>query len=410
MARAKNKLTALQAKTKKPGRYGDGAGLYLIVAATGGRKWVYRFSLNGKVTEAGLGSADAVALADARDRADEARRCVARGQNPIERKKEAARAAAGKPTFGQVADELISSKESGWRSARHREQWRSTLEADAGPLREKPVDTIVTADILAVLRPIWQSKSVTASRVRGRIEAVLDAARASGHIPENTANPARWRGHLDKLLAKPQKLAGGHHAAMPFDQVPAFVERLRAQKGVAAWLLEFIILTAARTGEARGARWSEIDLEKKLWTVPAARVKGYFAHRVALCDRAVEIVEELAKARVSDFVFPSQRADRPLSDMACNVLLRRMGVENATTHGFRSSFRDWAGECTAFPSEVCEAALAHLVGDETERAYRRADALAQRRELMDAWASYLDRPRAMTDNVHPFSKARPDRV
>jgi integrase len=305
---------------------------------------------------------------------------------------------------------LISSKESGWRSARHRQQWRNTIRDYGDPLRDKPVDTIVTADILAVLRPIWQSKSVTASRVRGRIEAVLDAARARGHIPENTANPARWRGHLDKLLSKPQKLSRGHHAAMPFIEVPAFVERLRAQKGVAAWLLEFIVLTTVRAGEARGARWSEIDLEKKLWTVPAARVKGYFAHRVALCDRAVEIVEELAKARVSDFVFPSQRADRPLSDMACNVLLRRMGVENATTHGFRSSFRDWAGECTAFPSEVCEAALAHLVGDETERAYRRADALAQRRELMDAWASYLDRPRARTDNVHPFSKARPDRV
>src|SRR6516225_11927 len=270
MTRAKNKLTAIKAKTRKPGRYGDGAGLYLVVAETGARKWVFRFSLNGKVTEMGLGSADAIALADARDRADEARRCVARDQNPIEQRKEAAKAAAGKPTFGQVADELIESKESGWRSARHREQWRRTLEADAGPLREKPVDTIVTADILAVLRPIWQSKSVTASRVRGRIEAVLDAARARGHIPENTANPARWRGHLDKLLAKPQKLAGGHHAAMPFDQVPAFVERLRAQKGVAALLLEFIILTAARRGEARGARWSEFDLKAKIWTVPAS--------------------------------------------------------------------------------------------------------------------------------------------
>ena len=406
MARAKNKLTALQAKTKKPGRYGDGAGLYLIVAATGGRKWVYRFSLNGKVTEAGLGSADAVALADARDRADEARRCVARGQNPIERKKEAARAAAGKPTFGQVADELISSKESGWRSARHREQWRSTLEADAGPLREKPVDTIVTADILAVLRPIWQSKSVTASRVRGRIEAVLDAARASGHIPENTANPARWRGHLDKLLAKPQKLAGGHHAAMPFDQVPAFVERLRAQKGVAALLLEFIILTAARRGEARGARWSEFDLKAKIWTVPASRMKGNREHRVPLCERAVEIVEEMAKAKVSDFIFPGTKPGMSLSIMALDMLLRRMKADQFTVHGFRSSFRDWAGECTSFPREVAEAALAHAVGDEVERAYRRGDALEKRRKLMQAWAQYLSRHRSATDNVRPFARVK----
>jgi integrase len=404
MARAKNKLTALQAKTRKAGRYGDGAGLYLVVAETGGRKWVFRFTLGGRVTEMGLGSADAVPLADARNRADEARKCVGRGLNPIEQKKEAARAAAGKPTFGQVADELISSKESGWRSARHRRQWRDTLETYAAPLREKPVDTIVTADILAVLRPIWQSKSVTASRVRGRIEAVLDAARARGHIPESTANSARWKGHLDALLPKPEKLRRGHHAAMPFDQVPAFVERLRAQKGVAAWLLEFIVLTATRAGEARGARWSEIDLEKKLWTLPAARMKGFRPHRVPLCERAVEIVEELAKARVSDFVFPSQRADRPLSDMACNVLLRRMQADAFTTHGFRSSFRDWAGECTAFPREIAEAALAHAIGDETERAYRRGDALEKRRKLMDAWGSYLNRPRSAGDNVVALAK------
>jgi len=406
MTRAKNKLTAIQAKTRKPGRYGDGAGLYLVVAETGARKWVFRFSLNGKVTEMGLGSADAVALADARDRADEARRCVARGKNPIEQRKEAAKAAAGKPTFGQVADELIESKESGWRNARHRQQWRNTLETYAAPLREKPVDTVGTADILAVLKPIWQSKAETASRLRGRIEAVLDAARAKGHIPENTANPARWRGHLDKLLPRPGKLNRGHHPAMPFAEVPGFLKRLRERQGVAAWLLEFIILTAARTGEARGARWSEFDLKAKVWTVPASRMKGNRQHRVPLCDRAIEIVEDLAKVKVSDLVFPGNKPCKPLSNKAPDMLLRRMKSDEFTTHGFRSSFRDWAGECTSFPREVAEAALAHAIGDETERAYRRADALAKRRKLMDAWASYLNRPRAEGDNVRPFAKTR----
>jgi integrase len=355
----------------------------------------------------GLGSADAVPLADARNRADEARKCVARGRNPIEQRKEAAKAAAAKPTFGQVADELIEAKKSGWRNAKHRQQWRSTLRDHAALLRDKPVDTIVTADVLAVLKPMWQSKSVTASRVRGRIEAVLDAARASGHIPENTANPARWRGHLDKLLAKPQKLAGGHHAAMPFDQVPAFVERLRAQKGVAALALEFIILTAARSGEALGARWSEIDMKAKVWTVPAGRMKRGVEHRVPLCERAIEIVEDLAKVKVSDLVFPGVKPGKSLTNAAPDRLLRRMKVDEfATLHGFRSSFRDWCGECTSFPREVAEAALAHAIGDETERAYRRADALAKRRELMDAWASYLNRPRAAGENVRPFERVR----
>jgi integrase len=354
----------------------------------------------------GLGSADAVPLADARNRADEARKCVARGLNPIEQKKEAAKAAAGKPTFGQVADEVIASKESGWRNAKHRQQWRNTLEIYAAPLREKPVDTVGTADILAVLKPIWQPKAETASRLRGRIEAVLDAARANGHIPESTANPARWRGHLDKLLAKPKKLSRGHHPAMPFAEVPAFVDRLRAQKGVAALALEFIILTAARSGEARGARWSEFDLKAKVWKVPASRMKGNREHRVPLCERAVEIVEDLAKVKVSDLVFPGAKPGKPLTNMAPDRLLRRMKADAFTTHGFRSSFRDWAGECTAFPREVAEAALAHAVGDETERAYRRGDALEKRRKLMDAWAQYLSRPRSATDNVRPFAKVR----
>lgn len=394
MARGINKLTALEAKTTKPGRYGDGGGLYLVVAPTGARKWVFRFTHQSKVNEMGLGAASAnqVSLAEARERAEEARRNVARGENPIAARKAAAKLAAGKPTFGQCADALIADMESGWRNAKHRAQWRSTLKHYASSLREKPVDTITTADVLSVLKPIWQTKPETATRVRGRIESVLDAARANGHIPDSTANPARWRGHLAKLLPSKNKLrAVSHHAAMPYDKVPAFVEQLRARKAAAALALEFIILTAARSGEVFGAVWSEIDTEAKVWTVPTSRMKARRVHRVPLSPRAIEILEEMAKVRQSDFIFPGTRPKRPLSNMATEMLLRRMKAGEVTTHGFRSSFRDWAGELTSFPREVAEAALAHAIGDETERAYRRGDALAKRRKLMEAWASYIDK-------------------
>jgi integrase len=295
-------------------------------------------------------------------------------------------------------------KEGGWRNAKHRQQWRNTLATYATALRAKPVNEITTEEVLSALQPIWQTKPETASRVRGRIEAVLDAARVRGHIPPNAANPARWRGHLDKLLPRARKLSRGHHPAMPFAEVPAFVEKLRERQGVAALLLEFIILTAARTGEARGARFSEFDLDKKLWTVPAARMKSHREHRVPLCDRAVEIVETLAKVRHSQFVFPGNKRDKPLSNMAPDMLLRRMKTGDITTHGFRSSFRDWAGEETNFPREITEAALAHAIGDKTEAAYRRGDALAKRRKLMEGWASFIKR--RGTNNVFHIGKAR----
>jgi integrase len=242
--------------------------------------------------------------------------------------------------------------------------------------------------VLSVLRPIWQTKPETASRLRGRIEAVLDAARVRGHIPPNAANPARWRGHLDKLLPRARKLSRGHHPAMPFADVPGFVARLREREATAALALEFIILTASRSGEALGARWSEIDKHAKVWTVPAERMKRGVEHRVPLSPRAFEILEVMATATHGDLVFPAHKADRPLSNMACSMLLRRMCVEGVTVHGFRSSFRDWAGELTNFPRELAEAALSHVVGDEVERAYRRGDALARRRRAMDSWAAY----------------------
>jgi integrase len=249
-----------------------------------------------------------------------------------------------------------------------------------------PVDKVALEHVLAILQPIWESKSVTASRLRGRIEAVLDYAKVRG-LREGE-NPARWRGHLDKLLSKSKKLARGHHPAMPYAEVPAFVQSLRGRDGMAAIVLEFLILTAARSGEARGARWDEIDFAAKVWTVPGVRMKAGCEHRVPLSGRALAILEGLAEARIGEFVFPGQRCIRPISASALDELLQRMNIRDATPHGFRSAFRDWAGDCTHFPREICEAALAHVAGDETERAYRRGDALEKRRQLMEAWAQF----------------------
>jgi integrase len=265
------KLTARSAATNKPGRYGDGDGLYLIVAASGARKWVFRFTFSGKVTEMGLGAADVVTLAEAREKALAARRMVADGKNPIVERREAAKAQAEKPTFGRVADDLLSAKEAEWKNDKHRAQWRMTLQVYAAPLRSMPVDEIDTEAVLQVLQPIWLEKPETASRLRGRIEAVLDAARVRGFIGANVANPARWKGHLDKLISKPKKLSRGHHAALPYEELPAFLARLRARSATAALALEFCILTAARSGEVRTAKWEEIDFERKVWTVPAER-------------------------------------------------------------------------------------------------------------------------------------------
>ena len=358
MAGGKQKLTARAAATTKPGRYGDGAGLYLVVSPSGARKWVYRFSYAGKVTEAGLGSADVVSLAEARDKAHEARKLLEAGKNPIEAKRQAALVETGKPTFGAIADALIAAKEIEWRNEKHRAQWRASLTEFAAPLRSRPVDEIDTAAVLAVLTPFWQTKPETASRVRGRIEAVLDAAKAQGH--RSGENPAAWRGHLAHLLPKRGKLTRGHHAAMDYRDVPAFVAKLRGCDAIAAMALEFCILTATRSGEVYGARWSEIDMAAKVWTVPAGRMKAAREHRVPLSDRALAILEKLFEARTGDFVFPSPRGRRPLSHVAMAKVMRRLEVEQATVHGFRSAFRDWAGNETHFPREIAEAALAHV--------------------------------------------------
>ncbi|WP_036284057.1 site-specific integrase [Methylocystis sp. ATCC 49242] len=389
---AGGKLTARSAATTKPGTHGDGAGLYLVVSPSGGRKWVYRFTWQGKIRMMGLGSADVVSLAEARGLRDEARRLLASGSNPIEARREQERAEAGKPTFGAMADAFIDNKGAEWRNAKHRAQWTMTLREYCGAIRSRPVDEIDTEAVLSVLQPLWLEKPETASRLRGRIEAVLDAARARGHIPRNEANPARWRGHLDKLLPKRQKLTRGHHAAMPYAEVPGFVASLRERDALAAMALEFCILTATRTGEVLGARWSEIDMAGKVWTVPAERTKPGRPHRIPLAGRAMSILEKLAEGKTAEFVFPGQRAGKPLSNMAMEMVLRRMKIEGVTVHGFRSAFRDWAGNETRFPREVAEAALSHVIGDKAEQAYRRGDALEKRRALMDAWASYCEPP------------------
>jgi integrase len=265
-----------------------------------------------------------------------------------------------------------------------------TLTVYAASLANKPVDAITTDDVLAVLQPLWTTKAATASRLRGRIEKVLDAARAKG-LREGE-NPARWRGHLDHLLPKKSKLTR-HHPAMAYEHVAAFIARLQETASVGALALEFCILTAARSGEVLRARWSEIDLDKKIWTVPADRMKAAREHRCPLSGRAVAILKQLAEIRTGDFVFPGRRKNRPLWDMAMNWTLRRMKADGVTTHGFRSAFRDWAGNETHFPREVAEAALAHSVGNQVEAAYRRSDALAKRRQLMEAWAGYIDSTR-----------------
>jgi integrase len=277
---------------------------------------------------------------------------------------------------------------------------------DAGNLRGTasplPVDKIHTEAVLGVLNPIWRDKAETASRLRGRIEMVLDAARAKGHISPNEANPARWRGHLDKLLAKRAKLTRGHHAAMSYEDVPRFIEKLRQREGIAALALEFTILTAARSGETLGARWAEIDFARKLWMIPPGRMKGAREHRVPLSSRALEILELLAQAKTGEFIFAGRRAAQQLSGMAMEMLLRRMKVEDATVHGFRSAFRDWAGNETNFARELAESALAHVIGDKAEQAYRRSDALERRRELMQAWAGFCNSSKLQTgDWVHP---------
>jgi integrase len=387
-------LTDRTVKTAPSGRHGDGTvrGLMLVVRDSGARGWVLRYQIGGRRRDMGLGPYPEVGLADARDAALEKRRLIRKGIDPL-----AQRSQSKLRTFKEVAETLIESKKAGWRNAKHVMQWTNTLKTYAYPkLGNLDVKAVDTEAVLEVLRPIWTAKTETASRVRQRIEAVLDYATAIKARSE--ANPARWKGHLDHLLAKPSKVrAVRHHAALDWRDAPAFMAQLATRDGEAAKALAFTILTAARSGEVRGMRWGEIDLDAKVWTVPPGRIKAGKEHRVPLQPAAIGL---LGDAGAPDaLVFPSPgSASRPLSDMSLTAVLKRMEVD-VTVHGFRSTFRDWAGETTAHPREVIEASLAHKLKDKAEAAYARGDLFAKRRKLMQDWAAYLATPPALVIEV-----------
>jgi integrase len=386
------KLTALGvAKQKAPGMYGDGGGLWLQVTGKGGKSWVFRYTLRGKSREMGLGSAITFSLAEARQKALACRKLCFDNVDPIEARRDSRQAAALEAaramTFRQCAAAYIESHKAGWRNAKHGAQWLATLEAYVHPIfGDVSVQTVDTSLVMKALEPIWTVKPETAVRVRGRIESILDWAKARGF--RTGENPARWRGHLQNLLPRKGKLQRvSHHPALPFSEVPAFLKGLAQQPGIAAKLMAFTILTGARTGEALGARWSEIDLDAGIWTVPAERMKAGAEHRVPLSSAVLAILREM-QGLDAFYVFPGGRRGKPLSNMAMLVLLRRMDRADLTVHGFRSSFRDWASETTDFPSQVVEMALAHTVESKVERAYRRGDLFEKRRELMAEWSTW----------------------
>jgi integrase len=322
---------------------------------------------------------------------------VRHGTDPIEqrrRAKAAAAALAKAMTFKQVADKYLAAHEAAWRNAKHRWQWGQTLDLACAQIGRMPIDAITTCDVMRVLEPIWRTKTESAARLRGRIEQVLDYAAAHGW--RTGENSARWRGHLAKLLPSPGKIAKvQHHAALSWQEIGPFMTEIGDQEAVAARALEFTILSAARTSEAIGARWSEIDLQAAVWTVPAARMKAGQEHRVPLSDAAINVLRAVAPLRddrAGGWVFASGNTGKPLSNMAMAMLLHRMGRDNLTVHGFRSTFRDWSAEATNYPREIAEKALAHAVGDETERSYQRGDLLEKRRQLMGEWANFCARP------------------
>jgi integrase len=384
-------LTALQVKAlAKPGVYRASRNLYVQVTE-GGKSWMFRYMRDGKARWMGLGSVELVTLADARDLVVQHRRQILLEKiDPLEHRRAERRerllAKASAITFRECATRYIAAHEAGWRNGKHRQQWQNSLETYGYPvIGELPAAAVETAHVLQVIEPIWHTKPETASRVRGRIESVIDWAHARGY--RNGENPARWRGHLQKLLpAKAKVRAVEHHNALPYADVPAFMVTLRQQPGVAARALELTILCAVRTSEAIGARWPEFDLPGRTWTIPAARMKANKPHTVPLSDRAIEILEALPRS--GDYVFEGARAGRPLSNMAMVMTLRRMKRDAITVHGFRSTFKDWASEKTSHADIVSEMAMAHTIPDKVQKAYRRGDLLKKRRALMRDWARY----------------------
>jgi integrase len=406
MART-SKLTALEiAKATAPSVLHDGGGLYLRVTASGGKSWVFRFQIGGKRRDMGLGPYPEVSLAKAREKAAEHRAQRRAGSDPIEakvaeRRAERLTAAKGR-SFRELAEEFIGRNETAWRNAKHRQQWRTTLESYVYPtIGELAVSAVDTGLVVQILDPIWSTKPETASRVRGRIEAVLDAATVRGY--RAGPNPAQWKGNLAHILPARSKVRKvEHYSALPFAELPTFMAALHKRAGTAARALEFTILTAARTGETIRATWGEVDLAAKVWTIPAERMKAGREHRVPLSDAAIAILEHVRPLAVMTDgnpnaaapVFPSARRALPMSNMVMLMLLRRMKRDDLTAHGFRSTFSDWAAERTAFPREVVEMALAHTIQNKVEAAYRRGDLFEKRRNLMEAWANFCDAPPA----------------
>ena len=370
------------------GDYSAGRGLYLKVTGKAKGSWFYRYMLDGKRRRMGLGSFETTTLAQAGALRDDAAKLVSEGIDPLERRRaNKQEQSAAAVTFDSVAADYIAAHRPGWKNAKHAQQWENTLRTYASPIigHLAPGD-VTTAHVLEVLKPIWTEKTETASRVRNRIELVLDAAKARG-LREGE-NPARWRGHLDKLLPRREKVqAVKHHTALPYPQLPAFMALLTGDD-MTTKAMQMTILTACRTSEVLGATWDEIDLQARIWTIPANRMKARKEHRVPLADAVLALLDSLPRIEGNPYLFPGMKAGRPLSNMAMLMGLRRMGRDDLTMHGFRSTFRDWAGECTPHPRDLCEQALAHSLGNDVEAAYRRGDLLEKRRALMNDWAAY----------------------
>lgn len=401
MARAINRLNARQiGGMNEPGLFADGNGLYLRIDQTGSKRWVYIYYRGAKRREMGLGSALTVKLAEARSMAEDARRVTRAGGDPIEDRR-IANAPVVDQTFSVVAAALMDDLEKGWKSPKQRPQWEASLNQHAARIMTMDVAKVDTEAVLSALRPIWTKNPETASRLRGRIERIIDAATARGL--RSGENPARWRGHLSVLLTSAKKQRG-HHAAMHYGDVPDFLTTLAKRNSMSAAALRYLILTAARSGEVRGATWEEIDGD--VWVVPAERMKAGREHHVPLTDAALELLDTHGKARLrSGLIFPGLNG--PLSDMALAMVLRKLDIKDATPHGFRSSFKDWASDCTAFADEISEEALAHTVGSAVRRAYRRGQALEKRRALMNAWSDFCTgRTGTVTQFPAPQDRAR----
>jgi integrase len=408
MARALNRLTALKvARAKKPGMLADGGSLYLRIAPGGSRQWIFRYVTNGRLRDMSIGPDHTLTLAEARERATEARKLRLDGIDPIEHKrarKAALRAADARTiTFRECCEAYLRSHDASWTSARHRAQWRSTLAQLYPVLGALPVQAIDTPLVLRALKPIWEKTPVTASRLRGRLEAVLGWATV--HHYRAGDNPAKWGGLLEHALPAPGKVARvEHHSALPYAQIAEFMTKMRSDASITARALEFIVLTAARSGEAVGSTWDEIDFDAKVWVVPKRRMKAGREHRVPLSDAAMRVLREMRAIRQSPYIFPGASAGQPVRGGTVWWLANQLA--GVSVHGLRSSFRDWSSEQTDFPREVCEQALAHAIPNAVEAAYRRGDLFDKRRKLMDAWAAYCAKVETDADKVVALARAQ----